>query len=160
MAIDTEIPTPPDLTNRGVPLGLEVDEVDASDLDLRSQELEGVLRDGAWRQGFEEWNQYTDLSADDVRLAEEMELFRALDFYWDPTTERLRYVVPAVPEDWDDRAGDGGLPRSIVQSSLDDLGRTVAETIASDYVDWGSDAPSDLVWSVEAFGQPPTDEQE
>jgi len=160
MALDVALPTPPDITNRGVPEKFDVDVLAGSDLDLRREELEAVLRDGAWREGFEEWAQYTDLSERDAELAEELGLFRALDFFWDFETDRLRYVVPAVPEAWDDRAGSDGVPTSTLQEELDDLGRTVSEIVATDYVDWGEGESSDLVWGVESFGQVPTAEGE
>lgn len=160
MALDVAVPTPPDITNRGVPGTFDVDAVAGSDQNLRRDELEGILRAGAWRQGFEEWAQYSDLSATAVELAVELGLFRALDFFWDFEARRLRYVVPAVPETWDDRAGPEGIPASTLQEELDDLARTVSEIIATDYVDWGEAEAKDLVWGVETFGQVPTEEEE
>lgn len=150
MSLDASVPTQPDVTNRGLPAPLDP-EADAGD--LRRAEIETVLADGAWREGVEEWTQYTDLSAADVELAEALGLFRSLDFYWDDEADRLRYVVPAVPEDWGERAGSDGVSATTLQSELDDLGRTVAETVAIDYVDWGDGEPTDLVWGVETFGQ-------
>jgi hypothetical protein len=160
MAPDVDLPTPPDLTNRGIPDELDADEGVVGERDLHRAELERVLDEGAWREGFEEWAEYTDLSETDVQQAEAVGLFRALDLFWDPDAERLRYQVPEVPGDWDDRVGGEGSPASTVQQELDELGRTVAETIATDYVDWGAAEPADLVWSVQTFGQVPTRERE
>jgi len=159
MTLDIDVPTPPDVTNRGVPDAIDAAEVPGSEMTLRREEIEQALRDGAWREGFEQWAGFTDLTEGDVRRADEAELFRSFDFYWDPTEERLRYVTPAVPTDWDDRV-DGGTSGTILQSELDDLGRTVAETIVEDYVDLGDGEPVDLVWSVETFGQIQPGEEE
>lgn len=157
MTSDIELPTPPDLTNRGTPVDLDLDETDPLETDLRREELEEILLDGAWREGFEEWAQYTTVSDSDVRLAADLGLFHAFDFFWDFDMGRLRYVTPAVPVDWDDRP-DSGVSASTLQTELDDLGRAVAETIAAEYVDWGEEESSDLVWGVETFGQVPPEE--
>lgn len=154
---DIDVPVPPDITNRGLPEQFDADEpVDESD--LRRGDLESVLRSGAWREGFDEWAQYTELDRSDVDDAHRLGLFGAFDFYWDGDGERLRYVVPEVPESWDERADEASVTRTILQGELDDLGRTVAETIATDYVDWGDEERDDLVWGVESFGQVPTEE--
>jgi hypothetical protein len=160
MALDVAVPTPPDITNRTVPEMVNLDALPGSDLDLRRAELERILREGAWREGFEEWAQYTDLSEADVGVAVELGLFRGLDFFWDGEAERLRYVVPAVPEEWDERTGPDGVPASRLQEELDELAQTVSESIATDYVAWGEAESSDLVWGVETFGQVPTVERE
>jgi len=156
MDLDTEVPTPPDLTNRGLPADFEFADGLSDASDLRREDLEEILRDGAWQAAFEEWAQYTDLGASDVEYAADLGLFKAFDFFWDPDAGRLRYVTPAVPADWD---GPDRQPRNIVQADLDDLGRAVAETIMAEYVDWGSDESDDLVWGVETFGQVPTGEE-
>jgi hypothetical protein len=189
MALDVDLPTPPDLTNRGLPDAPDAESVSTGgdgpesvsagedgpesvsagedgpesvapeEADLRRAELEYALGDGAWREGFAEWAEYTDLSAADVRLAETLNLFRALDLFWDAGAERLRYRGPAIPTDWDDRVGDEGSPAALVRSELDDLGRTVAETIVADYVDWGTAAPVDMVWVAETFDETPPGEE-
>lgn len=158
MALDVEVPTPPDITNRTTPVEFDTEETTGND--RRRAELEAILRDGAWRAGFEEWAEYTDLSAADVALAETLGLFRAFDFFWDPEADRLRYVTPAVPAEWDDRAGEDVSSPRLVETEFDDLGRAVAETVVAEYVDWGSEESSDLVWGVETFGQVPTGDGE
>lgn len=158
MALD--VPNPPDLTNRENSAPFDPVNVASSGTDQRRAELEDILRDGAWREGFEEWAQYTDLSEAVVERAAEMGLFGSFDFFWDTQEDRLRYVAPAVPDDWAEGTGQSDVSASFVQSELDDLGRAVAETIATGYVDWGSAESSDLVWSVETFGQVPTGEEE
>lgn len=156
MALDIDVPSPPDLTNRGDSAQFDPVNAAGSAVDQRRQELESILRDGAWLEAWEEWAQYTDLSEADVERAEEMGLFGSFDFFWDTEDDRLRYVTPTVPDEWDDRTGAGDVSASIARTELADLGRTVAETIASHYVDWGTGEPSDIVWSVDTFGQSPT----
>ncbi|MEF8871805.1 MAG: hypothetical protein V5A41_09270 [Haloarculaceae archaeon] len=159
MVIDVDVPTPPDITNRGIPDTVDSDAV-TSEISLRREELEQILRQNAWQEGFEEWWQYTDLSEADIQRAEELSLFHAFDFFWDSEAGRLRYVTPAVPDEWADDAEEAVSPASVVQSELGELGDTVAETIATNYVDWGEKELSDPVWSVESFGQVPTREEE
>jgi hypothetical protein len=153
MAIDTTVPRPPDLTNRPTPADLQ----EASEVDVRRREIDGILGEGAWQEALDEWAQYTDCTAADVERAEALGLFRALDFYWDAEADRLRYVVPAVPDEWAE-ADEDCLDATSLQEELDDLGHLVAETIARDYVDWGEAEAGDLVWGVDTFGQVPTDE--
>jgi hypothetical protein len=65
MALDVAVPEPPDLANRGLPSEFAgVEDVEAVDdvAALRREELDAVLRDGAWREAFEEWAEYTDLT--------------------------------------------------------------------------------------------------
>lgn len=152
-----DVPPRPDLSNLGVPDRFDADEP-ISEQELRRDELAAILARGAWQEGFDEWAQYTDLTQRDVDLAERLNLFESLDFYWDGNANRLRYVVPEVPESWDDRADEDHVTRRTLQEELDDLGRTVAETIALDYVDWGESGGEDLVWGVDTFGQVPTEE--
>ena len=159
MVIDVDVPTPPDITNRGIPDAIDADNV-TSESDLRREELEQILRNNAWQEGFEEWWQYTDLSEEDIQRAVELDLFHAFDFFWDNETRRLRYVTPAVPGEWDDDDTETVSTASVVQSELDDLGHIVAETMTTNYVDWGDIELSDPVWSVETFGQVPTREEE
>jgi hypothetical protein len=149
MPRDLDVPTPPDLTTRGTPPQFEDEDAPASELDLRREELEALLAEGAWRDGFDEWAQDTDLRGLDVMTADDLGLFRSMDFYWDDDAEGLRYVPPPVPEDWDERAGKGAVSASTLQGELDDLGRTVAETVAMDYTDWGAADPEEVVWKVE-----------
>jgi hypothetical protein len=72
--MDIETPTPPDLTNRGVPARIDA-AVSTTEVDLRRPDLEAVLGEGAWQEGVDEWAQYTDLDEADVALAEEMGWF-------------------------------------------------------------------------------------
>lgn len=51
MGLAVETPTPPDLTNRSLPSELEPSDVLDGTADLRREELEEVLPDGAWSEG-------------------------------------------------------------------------------------------------------------
>jgi hypothetical protein len=147
MALTVETPTPPDLTNR--PLPSDVDPADVLDgsNDLRREELEEALQDGAWSEGFQEWAAYTDLTEEEYHAIYDHGLLDRLDFYWDPTTERLRYAVPAVTGAL---ADDDLAARA--ESELDDLGRTVVEQLADAYLDWGETDAGEADWSEETFG--------
>ncbi|MFC7046927.1 hypothetical protein ACFQH6_17320 [Halobacteriaceae archaeon GCM10025711] len=153
MALDVEVPDPPELANRGVPAAFEPAEtVDVAD--FRREELETFLDEGAWQEGFDEWAAYTDLTADQFERVQEAGLVDRLDFFWDPRDRLLQFDAPSLPDEW--YAGDGPFDEptvSLVETELSDLGRAVAETLADTYVDWGSDEESDPVWSEETFGQ-------
>lgn len=130
MAADIDVPDPPDLTNRRHPADLEAESPDDPS-DLRREELEGLLRDGAWHEAFAEWSEYTDLSAEDVATLDSHGLFEQLDFYWDPIDDRLRFEVPRVPAALERKAlGD------VLQTELSDLGQTVIDLLADAYVEW------------------------
>lgn len=149
----SEVPDPPDLTNRSLPEGFDPDAALDSIADLRRGELETALRESAWSGGFEEWATYTDLTDEEIRSISEAGLFEALDFYWDPIDERLRYEVPAVPPHL---AGETELGATVA-TELATLGDVVIELLAEEYVDWGAETPRD-VWGNEPFD--PTDEPE
>ena len=153
MGLDVDIPEPPQLSNRGVPSEFEA--VGGAG-DLRRDELEGVLDAGAWNEAFEEWAEYTDLTAEEFAIAQSLGLVEELDVFWDPTDARLRVEVPAVPEDWADRVDEAppdpaGLAWKL-EYELADLGETLLEMLEDGYVDWGSEESEDVVWSEETFG--------
>lgn len=156
MATDLEIPEQPDLTNRGVPAHIDADDIDPTEYDLRRQELEDILFAGAWREGFEEWAQYTELLPEDIAQAEQFGLFEEFDFYWDPDLDRLRYVTPTAADGWEEESTETSV--ETVLTELDELGRTVAECVATE-VDWTDERIEDIIWSVESFGQIPTNEE-
>ena len=132
MGLDVAVPEPPDLSNRGTPRDFEwLDETPGS-TDFHREELEDLLQDGAWREGVDEWAEYTDLDEAQVRVVGELGLFQAFDFYWDPTDDRLRVDAPSVPDDWRERPATESLDSSTVSTvdtELQDLGRVVQETL-------------------------------
>lgn len=155
MALDVDVPEPPDLTMRGTPSGYRPTEESEGSGGFRREETETVLKDGAWREGFEEWAEYTDLDAEEVRAIDDLGLFKSFDFYWDPDDETLTYDSPEVPDDWAERAPESltsTSETSRVETELDDLGRTVLEEIADTNLD-RSDQSVDYDWDDEAFGQ-------
>lgn len=144
MALDVESPDPPDLTNRGLPAGLDAAEGTDGDRDLRREELERFLRDGAWNEAFQEWAVYTGLTVEEYRTVEDRGLVGRLDLYWDPADERLRFEVPDLPEEWDDEFA------STVRVELSDLGRAAIEMLEDAYLDWDEEGTSDVFWSEAA----------
>lgn len=152
MALDVEIPDPPDLSNRGKPRDFEM--TDATETsDFHREDLETLLHDTAWTTGFEEWLDRTDLTADHIEAVEAAGLFRALDFYWHPTDEQLRTDVPQVPEEWRDQEAFADLDSSdvsYINAELQDLGRTVREALEDELE--RSDAVSESLWVEDAYG--------
>ena len=152
MALDVEIPDPPDLTNRGTPRDFEVADSGGTP-DFHREDLEALLHDTAWTMGFEEWLDRTDLTADHVDVVASLGLFQELDFYWDPADERLRDDAPSVPEDWRDREETAHLDSSdvsLVRSELQDLARTVREALEDELE--RSDAVSASLWVDDPYG--------
>ena len=145
---DLDVPPAPDVTNRQVPTALE--DADADLEDLRRGEIETALREGAWREGFEEWSSYVDLDEAALDLLYDRDLFPAFDFYYDPEADSVRAVPPALPEDW--VAETPSPAAAALRTALDDLGEIVAETLARDYLDWAASREGDYVWREETFG--------
>lgn len=153
MGLDVPVPDPPDLTNRGAPRGFDWEYEAAGPTVFHREELDALLRDGAWQEGFNEWAEYTELDEDHVRAVADLDLFRAFDFYWDPDDGRLRYDAPSVPDDWRDRDATASFDSStvsMIDADLQDLGRAVQE-ILEDYVD-RSDEVSTHHWAEETYG--------
>ncbi|MFC6784679.1 hypothetical protein ACFQFH_02030 [Halobaculum halobium] len=147
MVLDVETPAQPDLTNRPIPSVVDVDEAVDSDSDLRREELEAALADGAWAEGFREWGEYTDLIEAEVQALADAEVFGELDFFWDPTEQRIRHELPAITD------LDGIDPdlESRAAVELSELCQTVIETVEHGYLDWGSDGGADESWTAETF---------
>lgn len=151
MALDVEPPAPPDLTNRGVPDRLAATRAMVSAGDLHREELEEVLRAGAWREAFREWAAYTDLTEEQYRRLREAGILAELDVYWDPDEQRLRSDTPTLP---DDVVED--LPAALVRTELSDLGDAVVETVSEAYEDWGEASDVEPAWTEELFREDPT----
>jgi len=111
--------------------------------DFYREDLEDLLQEGAWREGFNEWTGYTDLDEEHVRIVSDLGLFQAFDFYWGPTDDRLRFDAPTIPDDWRERDATESLDSStdsMIDAALRDLGRAVQETLA-DYLERNDEAP-------------------
>ena len=131
MALDVESPAPPDLTNRSLPTAIDPDETVDATGDLRRQELEDALRDGAWDDAFEEWAEYTDLSESEYRAVHHAGLVEELDLFWHPDRGTVEFELPPIP----DRIGGDASLASRAASELSDLGEIVADVLTAS-VDW------------------------
>jgi hypothetical protein len=153
MANDIEVPEPPDLSNRGMPREFEWQEETLGSEEFYREDIEDLLQEGAWKEGFNEWAEYTTIDEEDVRLVEDLGLFQAVDFYWDPTEDRLRFDAPRVADGSRERERTQSLDSSTVstiENELEDLGRAVQETL-EDYLD-RDDIESDYGWGEETYG--------
>jgi hypothetical protein len=149
MALDVEVPPRPEL--RPAASVEDYDDVDVqADADLRREELDEFLADGAWERAFNEWAEHTDLTEGEFAIAADLGLFERFEFFWDDFADRVGYHSPGVPEDWKERGLHPELESwsevSAINAELAGLGRTVAELLGSEYVDWEAEyeAPDDL----------------
>jgi hypothetical protein len=153
MTLNAPTPEPPDLSNRGRPKGFDWEESETlGSEDFSREDLETLLQEGAWREGYEEWAEYTDLDEETVRVVNDLDLFQAYDFYRDPTDDHLRFDAPTMPEDWRERNVTESLDSSSVSAingELQDLGRAVHERLQN-YLQ-RTDDPSK--WGEERFGE-------
>lgn len=136
-----DAPDPPDLSNRGTPADFDAVTAVGNAADFQRRELETALAEGAWREGFGEWWEYTDLGADEVETLERMGVFQSFDFYWDPDDDALRQETPGVPAVTGDGTPEGfGSPSDIsrLEDELADLGRTVLEALENYYTPTGA----------------------
>jgi hypothetical protein len=134
MALDVPIPDPPSLhgpQSRGTYDAID-NPVDAPDDDYRRHEVELVLAEGAWADGFEAWAAESSLTAESVAVVVDHELIDEFDFYWDATTDEVGYQSPTLPQATRD-ALDADTPDD-VESELDTLGRIVSEVLENDYL--------------------------
>ncbi|MEF8799590.1 MAG: hypothetical protein V5A27_09510 [Halapricum sp.] len=153
MALDGEVPEPPDLSYRGKPSGFEWQQETLGSEDFYREDLEDLLQEGAWQEGFNEWAEYTDLDEEEVRIVSELGLFKEFDFYWDPVDSVLRFESPTIPDDWRDRDGTETLDSdtvSTIDAELQELGRAVQETLEK-YLEPADETADD--WGEERFGQ-------
>ncbi|XVH33704.1 hypothetical protein ACNS7O_17465 (plasmid) [Haloferacaceae archaeon DSL9] len=138
-----ELPSVPELSTTRTPNAYsdaDVGSIGASD-PFRREELEGFLHDGAWQEGFNEWAENTDLTADERRIALDESLVRRTDFYWDASAAAVGYSAPSLSADRREALGIDHETASAIDDALDDLARTVADMLDDGYVDWGDEAP-------------------
>lgn len=141
MTLDVEIPDPPTLGEISDPEeyeAIEADDEEGGDIDqdVRREELNVLLREGAWEEAFEEWAAHTYLTEAEFEVAVELGLIDEFDFYWDPTTDDVDYRAPTLPEDLPnfviDALEDGDI--EAIDEELAALARTVSERL-EEYVD-------------------------
>ena len=132
MALDVEVPDPPPLRgpqSRGEYAAIDMTDREPTD-DYRREELEGVLRDGAWQDAFEEWTEHTHLTREEFGTAVELGLIERFDLYWDPSADEVGYLAPTLTDEEREAFED---PEG-VDAELDSLGRVVSETLENDYL--------------------------
>ncbi|AUV83979.1 hypothetical protein C2R22_12740 [Salinigranum rubrum] len=137
-----------------MPRAFELQDETLGSEDFYREDLEDLLQEGAWKEGFNEWAEYTTLDEEQVRIVSDLGLFQAFDFYWDPTEDRLRIDSPTIPDDWRERDATESLSSStvsLIDGELDDLGRAVQEVL-EDYLERDDEA-SDYGWSEETYDE-------
>jgi len=148
MAIDASPPDPPELEEID-PNQYEDAEV-VGDTDYRRDEIEALLREGAWDQAFDEWADDTDVDGESFDIMTDLEMFARFDFFWDAFADRVGYHAPGLPEDWKERDLHPDLDSwetvSGINAGLAELGDAVSRTLKADYIDWETEyeAPDDL----------------
>jgi hypothetical protein len=148
MAIDASPPDPPELEEID-PNQYEDAEV-VGDTDYRRDEIEALLREGAWDQAFDEWADDTDVDEESFDIMTDLEMFARFDFFWDAFADRVGYHAPGLPEDWKERDLHPDLDSwetvSGINAGLAELGDAVSRTLKADYIDWETEyeAPDDL----------------
>ncbi|MFB6091887.1 MAG: hypothetical protein ABEK02_02625 [Haloquadratum sp.] len=149
MTLSVETPPAPELEDAVDPN--EYDDADvAGDTDYRRDDLEALLRDGAWEDAFAQWAAETDVTADEWAIVRELGLLAHFDFFWDDFADRVGYHAPGLPEDWKEREihpdVDSWKTVSSINAGLTELGQTVCEVLKDDYITWESEyeAPEDL----------------
>ena len=142
MTLDVEAPHPPDLTTM-VDQG---DEQGSPTVEHRA-DIEAMLHDDAWRGAFADWSKHTDLTETEWSIVSDLSLVDDYDFRWDTETEQVEYTAPSIPEDWRERDLhpdlDDWATVSAINDGLDQLGRTVADLLEMEYVDWEEDLYDD-----------------
>jgi hypothetical protein len=142
MGLDVETPAAPALTpSAGTD---EYDDVSVDGDDYRRSELATALDDGAWEQAFDEWAAHTDLDREEWVIVEDLDLVREFDFFWDSFAGRVGYHAPGLPENWRERDLHPDLDSwetvSGINAALTELGQTVCDVLAADYLDWDAEA--------------------
>jgi hypothetical protein len=148
MSLDVDVPPPPELE------AIDPNEYDdaevVGDTDYKRDELEALLREGAWEEAFEEWADDTGVDEREFAIVTDLGMLREFDFFWDAFAERVGYHAPGIPEDWKERAYHPDLDSwgtvSSINAGLTELGQLVCEVLKEEYVDWETEyeAPDDL----------------
>ena len=149
MSLSVETPPVPELEDVVDPNEYDDAEV-IGDTDYRRDQLEELLRDGAWEDAFEQWRATTDVTAEEWRIVLDMDLLSQFDFFWDDFADRVGYHAPGIPEDWKERELHPDVESwktvSSINAGLTELGQTACEVLKDDYITWESEyeAPEDL----------------
>jgi hypothetical protein len=149
MSLSVDTPPVPELEDVVDPNEYDDAEV-IGDTDYRRDQLEELLRDGAWADAFEQWRATTDVTAEEWQIVLDLDLLAQFDFFWDDFADRVGYHAPGIPEDWKERALhpeiDSWKTVSSINAGLTELGQTACEILKDDYITWESEyeAPDDL----------------
>jgi hypothetical protein len=148
MSLDVEVPPSPELDQTDPN---EYDDAEViGDTDYKRDELEDLLRAGAWEDAFERWADDASLNEAEFEVVTDLGMLRQFDFFWDAFAERVGYHAPGIPEDWKERNYHPDLDSwgtvSAINAGLTELGQLVCEVLKDDYVDWETEyeAPDDL----------------
>ena len=149
MSLDVSIPDPPSLGDELDPSDYD-DVTVVADTDYRRDELASFLRAGAWEAAFRQWAESTQVTDTEFAIVRELGLIEQFDFFWDDFADRVGYHAPGIPEDWRERDFHPDLDSwgtvSSINAGLTELGQTVCDVLAEDYIDWEAEyeAPEDL----------------
>jgi hypothetical protein len=148
MTLDVEVPPPPELEQ------VDPNEYDdaevVGDTDYKRDELEALLKDGAWEAAFTAWADDTGMEEREFDIVTDLGMLRRFDFFWDSFAERVGYHAPGIPEDWKEREYHPELDSwgtvSSINASLTELGQIVCDVLLDEYIDWETEyeAPDDL----------------
>lgn len=142
MGLDVDTPEPPTLVEGQA---IDDDRRIEEGANVRRADLESMLANGAWVQGFDEWVEHTDLGESEWQVISDLGLIEEYDFFWDGSAGRVGYSSPGIPPNWRQQELHPELDSwsmvSSVNAALSELGDTVAEVLTVDYVDW--DTPED-----------------
>lgn len=148
MSLDVEIPEPPELEEIDPN---EYDDADVvGDTDYKRDEIEQLLKQGAWVQAFTEWAEQTDLDESEFQIVTDLNMLHRFDFFWDSFAERVGYHAPGIPEDWKERDYHDNLRSwgtvSGINAGLTELGQIVCDVLKNEYIEWETEyeAPDDL----------------
>lgn len=148
MSLDVETPDPPELEEIDPN---EYDDADVvGDTDYKRDEIERLLKQGAWEQAFTEWAEQTPLTESEFQIVTDLNMLQQFDFFWDSFAERVGYHAPGIPEDWKERKYHESINSwgtvSGINAGLTELGQIVCDVLKSDYIEWETEyqAPDDL----------------
>lgn len=148
MTLSVDPPEPPTLEEVD-PNEYEDAEI-VGETDYKRDEIEELLREGAWEEAFDDWAGRTDLDDREFRIVTELGMIDAFDFFWDSFADRVGYHAPGIPEDWKERDLHQDLTSwetvSEINAALAELGDTVSRTLKREYIEWETayEAPDDL----------------
>ncbi|WP_251342986.1 hypothetical protein [Haloplanus halophilus] len=148
MSLDVAVPDPPELEQIDPNEYEDADVV--GDTDYKRDEIEALLRDGAWADAFAEWADGTPLDESEFDVVTDLDMIAQFDFFWDSFAERVGYHAPGIPEDWKERNYHPDLDSwgtvSGINAAMTELGQIVCDVLKDDYIDWETEyeAPDDL----------------